>query len=88
MNNERIVWAQENVESKFPEVWRDISVPKVRSGIPPIQHNVTIAEWGDLLRKNKMVGVYRAYTDHQRIVAIIVTIDKIYTWRAEDITHK
>jgi len=87
MHNEQIVWAQENVESKAPESWRDISVPKIRTGIPPKQRNVTVEEWAKMLQSHKMVGIYRAYTDRQRVVAIIITEAKVYHWRVEDITQ-
>lgn len=87
MHDEQIVWAQENVESKTPESWRDISVPKIHTGIPPKQRNVTVEEWAKILTSHKMVGVYRAYTARQRIVAIIVTEAKVYNWRVKDITQ-
>lgn len=87
MHDEHIVWAQENVDAKTPEQWRDIDVPRVRDGLPPRQRPVTVREWAERLTHNGMVGVYRAYTTRQRVVAIVITAKQAYSWRVEDVTR-
>lgn len=73
MERETVRSAQQCVDERSPEEWRDITVPQVRTGIPPRPRNVTVEEWGEMLRKQGMVGVYRAYTSHTGRVALIVT---------------
>lgn len=89
MESERIIWAQENIESKSPEVWRDITVPTTKAAaprsLPPFERKVTIAEWGEMLSKNGMVGIYRAFTLSGRLVAVIVTERVVYGWKIEEI---
>lgn len=90
MYDERIIWCQENIEAKSPEVWRDIDVPNTRivsinTSPPLISPKMTVKEWATVLCNNKMLGIYRAYTDRQRIVAIIITNHLVYNWEIKDI---
>lgn len=81
MHDEHIIWCQECVNDETPETWRDVDIPQTYDPGPPTRssaRNVTVEEWGEILRKNAMVGVYRAYTDRQRTVDLIVIETKTF----------
>lgn len=84
---EYVVAAQENVCPDTPEVWRDVSVPQIRTtGLGGRLRNVTVEEWGDQLVANKLTGTYRAVTNEGRIMAIIVSTTTTFMFQVEDRT--
>ena len=79
--NEELVFAQQCIGDKNPEMWEDLSVPlKIQAAGSP---NVTVEEWGNMLAKNTMAGCFRAYTADGAVYDIMVSSEKVYTWKAE-----
>ena len=82
MHDEQIIWCQECINEDTPETWRDVTVPVIQepSAFPATrkQRNVTVSEWGEILRSNGMVGVYRAYTERQHTVDLIIIETKAF----------
>lgn len=81
-DKERVAWAQQCVDTKNPEVWQDIAVPKDPS---TYDANVPLVAWCERLAATGMVGTYRAHTTEGRLLAVLVTESTTFKWEVKDI---